>query len=424
MNDSTNRRKVYDALVQEGYKGIGKDYDEFEKLIYQAENDNKRKLYNALSADYDLGNFEQFSKDIQDQAKRQKLYNAIKDEYDLPDFDGFSEQLGVKNSTATTPQGQIQKKKNKEFNKEDRKWFYNVMKAKGIDTGSYDDFIECLNNKEDREWYYKKAIEFGLDVGSQTDFDNMMWEQAQQAPKHSSHDSKRTNKSNDRTQSSIYKSKKLNELFDNIRAKGFAKDKTREEFFNYMLAPGKQGYKNRKDFFDDYKGHGLTDLNSYEEFVKWLGLRPVKSVLKYQFFDKDGKSHTIDKSEYDTYSDDFAKQHTDISMRMVAPDGKSRMVPIANVKAAITKDGYRMWLMRVGSISSKKHIQLKTVSQDNIHLLYNELKDSYELGSENDFRKYLSDPRKREKLRKELEAEYDVGDFESFSKYLGFETSK
>ena len=199
---------------------------------------------------------------------------------------------------------------------------------------------------------------------------------------------------------------------------------TEQECSDYFLAKGDQGYKNRKAVWDYFKAAGADVGENYEEFVKWLGLRPVKSVLKYQFFDKDGKSHTIDKSEYDTYSDDFAKQHPDISMRMVAPDGKSRMVPIANVKAAITKDGYRMWLIRVGSISSKKHIQLKTVSQDNIHLLYNELKDSYELGSENDFRKYLSDPRKREKLRKELEAEYDVGDFESFSKYLGFETSK
>lgn len=58
---------------------------------------------------------------------------------------------------------------------------------------------------------------------------------------------------------------------------------------------------------------------------------------------------------------------------------------------------------------------------DNISKLYQELKDTYELGSENDFRKYLSDGKKREALRKELEAEYEVGDSASFTKYLGLD---
>lgn len=58
---------------------------------------------------------------------------------------------------------------------------------------------------------------------------------------------------------------------------------------------------------------------------------------------------------------------------------------------------------------------------DNISKLYQELKGTYELGSENDFRKYLSDGKKREALRKELEADYEVGDSASFTKYLGLE---
>ena len=61
------------------------------------------------------------------------------------------------------------------------------------------------------------------------------------------------------------------------------------------------------------------------------------------------------------------------------------------------------------------------MAEDKIKKLYNELKDTYELGSENDFRSYLSNPSSREALRKELEADYDVGDSLSFSKYLGFE---
>lgn len=61
------------------------------------------------------------------------------------------------------------------------------------------------------------------------------------------------------------------------------------------------------------------------------------------------------------------------------------------------------------------------MAKDNITALYGALKDSYELGSEDDFRKYLSDGNNREALRKELENDYEVGDSAAFSKYLGFE---
>ena len=57
---------------------------------------------------------------------------------------------------------------------------------------------------------------------------------------------------------------------------------------------------------------------------------------------------------------------------------------------------------------------------DNISKLYNELQNTYELGTEDEFRTYLSDPRHREALRKELEADYDVGDSGAFDEYLGF----
>ena len=57
--------------------------------------DNSKKLWDALSQDYDMGSYEEFVNDIQDEAKRRKLYDAISEEYDLPDFDGFSQQLGI-----------------------------------------------------------------------------------------------------------------------------------------------------------------------------------------------------------------------------------------------------------------------------------------------------------------------------------------
>ena len=69
---------------------------------------------------------------------------------------------------------------------------------------------------------------------------------------------------------------KIDALFDDLQSRGFAKDKTREDFRNYMLAPGTQGYQNRKDFFDDFKGQGLTDLGTYEDFAQLIGLRGVR----------------------------------------------------------------------------------------------------------------------------------------------------
>ena len=56
--------------------------------------DNKRKLYDALSGIWDLGTFESFSQDIEDENKRRKLYEAASKEFDLGDFDSFSGQLG------------------------------------------------------------------------------------------------------------------------------------------------------------------------------------------------------------------------------------------------------------------------------------------------------------------------------------------
>lgn len=56
--------------------------------------DNKRKLYDVLSKDYDLGTFEQFSSGLEDEEKRKKAYEAAKASYDLGDFDKFSADLG------------------------------------------------------------------------------------------------------------------------------------------------------------------------------------------------------------------------------------------------------------------------------------------------------------------------------------------
>ncbi|WP_290456919.1 LPD38 domain-containing protein [Muribaculum intestinale] len=62
--------------------------------------DNKRKLYDALSQDYDMGSYEQFCNDLNDEAKRRKLYDATSQEYDLGTWDSFSQQLGYGQAAA------------------------------------------------------------------------------------------------------------------------------------------------------------------------------------------------------------------------------------------------------------------------------------------------------------------------------------
>ena len=61
---------------------------------------------------------------------------------------------------------------------------------------------------------------------------------------------------------------KIDALFDDLQSRGFAQDKTREDFRNYMLAPGTQGYQNRKDFFEDFNlrlEHLYKSLTLFDE---------------------------------------------------------------------------------------------------------------------------------------------------------------
>lgn len=71
-------------------------------------NDNKRKLYDALSQEYDLGTFEQFESDIADAGKRRRLYDATINDYDFGDYDSFSSQLGfVQQAQEVAPQQDV-----------------------------------------------------------------------------------------------------------------------------------------------------------------------------------------------------------------------------------------------------------------------------------------------------------------------------
>lgn len=73
--------------------------------------DNKRKLYDALSQEYDMGSYEQFCSDLNDENKRRKLYEATSEEYDMGSWDSFSQQLGYGAATAS-PSGSAQSERN------------------------------------------------------------------------------------------------------------------------------------------------------------------------------------------------------------------------------------------------------------------------------------------------------------------------
>lgn len=88
-------------LGQSALKRLGRYSISGDKLILGIESpkskltpkSNKRTLYDVLSEDYDLGSFEDFSINIEDESRRRKLYDAIKDKYDVPDFDSFTRTL-------------------------------------------------------------------------------------------------------------------------------------------------------------------------------------------------------------------------------------------------------------------------------------------------------------------------------------------
>lgn len=56
--------------------------------------DNKRKLYDALSDEFDLGTYEEFERNIGDSNKRRKLFDAASADYDLGDFESYSQKIG------------------------------------------------------------------------------------------------------------------------------------------------------------------------------------------------------------------------------------------------------------------------------------------------------------------------------------------
>jgi len=57
---------------------------------------NKTKiLYDAVSKDYNVGSFDEFSKKLQDPSKREAFYKGVGSEYNLGSYDEFSKKIGL-----------------------------------------------------------------------------------------------------------------------------------------------------------------------------------------------------------------------------------------------------------------------------------------------------------------------------------------
>ena len=64
----------------------------------------------------------------------------------------------------------------------------------------------------------------------------------------------------------------VDDLYDNLKEDGWVEN-GREDFRAFFLAPGEQGYKNRKALYDNLKDDGYVDSPTYEVFARRLGLQ-------------------------------------------------------------------------------------------------------------------------------------------------------
>lgn len=67
----------------------------------------------------------------------------------------------------------------------------------------------------------------------------------------------------------------VDDLYDNLKEDGWVEN-SREHFREFFLAPGEQGYRNRKALYDNMKEDGYVDSPTYEEFARRMGLVAVK----------------------------------------------------------------------------------------------------------------------------------------------------
>lgn len=73
--------------------------------------DKIKDLYDAVSKDYDLGTFDEFSSKLKDPTKRKAFYEGVGSEYELGSYSDFETKIGGKKKYSRTKQ-----------------WFINIWK--------------------------------------------------------------------------------------------------------------------------------------------------------------------------------------------------------------------------------------------------------------------------------------------------------
>lgn len=72
---------------------------------------------------------------------------------------------------------------------------------------------------------------------------------------------------------------RIDTMYDALVSDG-AQIGTRQQFKKLMLAPGKEGYRNRLGFYQAMKQDGANIGDTYEDFGRALGLHAVKPQRK------------------------------------------------------------------------------------------------------------------------------------------------
>ena len=223
-----NQLKVFNALKNKGYTGFGNNEVEFGKLMNKST--NRRKVYDALVQEgykgigKDFNEFEMLIYQAQSKAEKplQTLHRTLlKDNWDVPeDYSSFERTLTMKG----------------EQGYRNRYTLWKVLKDSNYDVpDSYESFSRTLF-----------------------------------APKWTRQSATQTLQLTTKPINS-----KIKQLYDVMKADRIDVG-TELEFNDYFLAKGDQGYKNRKAVWDLFKANGADVGNNYEEFAKWLGLRPAK----------------------------------------------------------------------------------------------------------------------------------------------------
>lgn len=131
--------------------------------------DNQYQLWLTLSDEYETGTFEEFREYLSDENNRRKLYDAIIDDYDLPDYETFSSQLGFDNINES-----ISLEKKIALAKERLSNLYSILKEDGYNLGTKLEFQNKLKDSATATRFYNNMTEDGYELGTLNDFLNLI----------------------------------------------------------------------------------------------------------------------------------------------------------------------------------------------------------------------------------------------------------